>query len=1328
MHSLYGKAAIFFAANDIPAAKNVPFLLTCIGGTTYGILRNLVAPGNPMDMSYEDLTHTLRVHFDPKPLVIVERFHFHKRDQSASESVAEYLAELRRLAAKCEFGTYLEEALRDRLVCGIRSDATRKKLLGEADLDLTKASQIATAMESAHTSAQSLKAPAPLVASVEPGVDMSHTWAPGARSPPCNHCGISGHTAADCRFKDAVCHRCYKRGYLGGVCRSHRNPRGCGRSQRRQMHHVEAEPVVDLISTVYCLQIPKTTSEVNSKPLTMEVDTGAVVSLISHSTQKKQFPTAVLTKPRLKLRTYTFQPLALAGQMSVRVKYGEYDGNLTLYVVEGSGPSLLGRNWLGKIRLDWSSIQAVQITEPHPKLARVLERHSAVFKETPGRMTKHTASLLLQPGTRPIFRRPHAMPFAMKAKVGKELDKLEEQGIIQKVYHASWAAPIVVVHKKDGRIRICGNYKLTINPYLDVDQYPLPRPEDLMTCLTGGKQFSKLDLRSAYQQMPLEEESANMVTINTHQGLYRYTKLPFGVSSAPAIFQRTMDSILQGLPRVICYLDEILITGVSEGEHLENLEEVLRRLEEHGLTLHRAKCAFLKDSVEYLGQVVDAHGVHTSPRKVQAVKDAPPPKNVHELRSTLGMINYYRKFIPNLSALLEPLYRLLREGVLYQWTNGCELAFGKVKACLIKAPVLAHYDPDQPLVLAADASAYGLGAVLSHTQIDGPVTFASRTLTTSEQNYSQIEKEALSLVFGVCKFHQYIYGRRFTLMTDHQPLLAIFGPKRGMPTLAAARMQRWALILSTYTYDIVYRSTKQHANADGLSRLPLPITEGSADAGATQAIIEQIEALPVNAGEVAKASRQDPELSQVIRYERQGWPAVVPTALKPFRQRQGELTTEGSCLLWGGRVVIPQVLRPRVMEELHCGHPGVVRMKQMARSHAWWPGMDHDIETAVRACEACQSGSKAPPTAPLHSWTWPEKPWERIHIDYLGPVEGKMMLVAVDSHSKWPEVIIVNSTTSAKTVAVLREMFARNGLPLQLVSDNGPQFCSEEFQQFMATNGIKHTRTAPYHPASNGQAERLVQSVKQSLRAAHRVGVPLEQALASFLLRYRVTPHATTGVAPCTLFMNRTLRTRLDLLSPAPRQKVLQQQAKQKEHHDAHARCREFQPGQPVWARDVRGGAKWVKAVVQDRLGPVSYVVRLDSGVLWRRHVDHLKHGLIPQRVAGRTKEQWTEQLEDDAYEWAVDGDPANSASPTSSRVAERRATPAPALEAQTSEPEDVVPDVAVRQPDVAPTDSSEAGSPSATGEPVAQPRYPSRTRKPPDRLYAIVDEGTLSQ
>ena len=306
-----------------------------------------------------------------------------------------------------------------------------------------------------------------------------------------------------------------------------------------------------------------------------------------------------------------------------------------------------------------------------------------------------------------------------------------------------------------------------------------------MASLTGGKQFTKLDLRSAYQQMPLDAESAKLVTINTHQGLYEYTKLPFGVSSAPAIFQRSMDSILQGLPQVICYLDDILITGKSEGEHIKNLEEVLKRFKEHGITLKKDKCVFFQKSVEYLGRVVDAQGIRTSERKVQAVREAPAPENIQELRSVLGMINYYGKFIPNLSTLLHPLHNLLKANQPWKWSAECQQVFQKVKHCLTQAPVLVHHNPDLPLVLAADASAYGLGAVISHRWADGtekPIAFASRTLNSSERNYPQVEKEALGLVFGIKKYHEYVYGRRFTLITDHQPLTAILGPKRGIPT------------------------------------------------------------------------------------------------------------------------------------------------------------------------------------------------------------------------------------------------------------------------------------------------------------------------------------------------------------------------------------------------------------------------------------------------------------------------------------------------------------------------------------------------------------------
>ena len=841
------RVTIFFAVNDIPAEKKVPLLLNAIGGKTYGVLRNLMAPDNPINKTFEEITGKLTEHFDPKPLIVMERYYFHKRDQAAEESVAEYMAELRRLAAKCQFETHLEDALRDRLVCGLRNEHMQRGLLTEADLNLEKAIKRATAMEAAHAHAQTLKTPQLTVGKMD---QRSRETQPTQDSVvrQCPRCGNTGHLAGECRFKDSVCHRCKKRGHLKRVCRA-RGPRGRGqRTQAPATYQMEVEPedcyteVDDLILSVN--SVGKGTVkpylavlEVNGKPMKMEVDTGAAVTLISQKTQKSLFPNAVLEKPGLKLPTYTTEPIRVLGQMNVSVKHRGYQGQQVLYVVSGRGPSLLGRNWLSDIQLDWARIKAVYVQEVKAKVGQLLEKYREVFQSTPGVMKHHTAHLSLKPESQPVFRRAHSVPFAIKELVGKELDRLEECGILRRVDHTAWATPIVPIPKTDGTLRICGNYKMTVNLHLNVDQYPLPKPAELMASLTGGKYFTKLDLRSAYQQMPLDDESARMMTINTHQGLYQFTKLPFGVSSAPAIFQKAMDAILQGLPHVICYLDDILVTGETAEEHLQNLEKVLRRLQEHGVTLKRDKCSFVEESVEYLGRVVDAKGIRTSRRKIQAVLDAPAPKDVHQLRSVLGMINYYSKFISNLSSLLNPLHRLLRTQQQWNWSEDCQKAFMEVKQCLTQAPVLAHYDPRLPLVLAADASQYGLGAVISHRWPDGterPIAYSSRTLNASERNYPQVEKEALALVYGIKGFHQYVYGRRFELVTDHQPLTTIFGPKRGVPSLAAARMQRWALLLAAYTYDIRYRSTKDHANADGLSRVPLKSESPEGDPNESQ--------------------------------------------------------------------------------------------------------------------------------------------------------------------------------------------------------------------------------------------------------------------------------------------------------------------------------------------------------------------------------------------------------------------------------------------------------------------------------------------------------------
>ena len=315
---------------------------------------------------------------------------------------------------------------------------------------------------------------------------------------------------------------------------------------------------------------------------------------------------------------------------------------------------------------------------------------------------------------------------------------------------------MVPVPKPDGSIRL---YKTTLNPQLEVDQFPVPTPEDLLATLAGGQSFTKLDMSRAYQQVLLEPSSRKYTTINTHKGLYQYSRLPFGVASAPAIFQQIMEKLLHGITGVVVYVD-ILVTGRTEEEHLKNLQTVLERLEDHGLRLKCKKCYFLQPRVDYLGYSINKEGLHTMQTKVKAVVEPPRPQKVQELRAFLGLVNYYGKFIPRLSTIAHPLNRLLGKKVPWKWDSECQRAFEALKRKLASSKVLAHYDPQLPLKLDCDASAYGVGAVLSHVYPDGserPISYASRTLSSAEKNYAQIEKEGLSIIFGVKKFHKYVY-------------------------------------------------------------------------------------------------------------------------------------------------------------------------------------------------------------------------------------------------------------------------------------------------------------------------------------------------------------------------------------------------------------------------------------------------------------------------------------------------------------------------------------------------------------------------------------------
>lgn len=418
------------------------------------------------------------------------------------------------------------------------------------------------------------------------------------------------------------------------------------------------------------------------------------------------------------------------------------------------------------------------------------------------------------------------------------------------------------------------------------------------------------------------------------------------------------------------------------------------------------------------------------------------------------------------------------------------------------------------------------------------------------------------------------------------------------------------MTLSAYQYKLLYKSGEANSEADCLSRLPVPENRGersNEDDDASTFYSLRLSSFPVSGEEVARATAKDEVMSQVARYIVDGWPQHVEDRLKTFFTRRHELVHHQGCLLWGMRVIVPQSLRNRVMEELHDGHPGIVRMKEVARSYAWWPEIDADIERCVKLCDACQQQRGAPAPAPLHPWSWPTRPWHRLHLDFAGPFQGQNFLICVDSHSKWPEVFVMSTTTAEATIGKLRELFSRFGLPDVIVTDNGPQFIADQFETFLKENGVRHVKTAPYHPSSNGLAERFVRTLKDALRKDAK-GQPLNLRLASFLLTYRNTPHATTLQSPAQLLLGRRLTTRLDRLKPSTELNV--QKAQFRQLSAGGNRERQFQIGEAVYVKNFRRGENWLQGVIISRAGPVSYRVRVKTPggtFIWRRHLDHLR-------------------------------------------------------------------------------------------------------------------------
>lgn len=1274
----------FFDANDITDSTDIggnkrrAILLNCMSQDSYRLTRDLLSPDAPENTTYATIISTLDSHFSPKKCLFAEREKFYAAIKDSQESMTDYAARLRGLAAECNFGPSLDMCLTDRFVLGIDSPVVREKLYREdaTQLKMNAALDIACAVEGAQriacgVGASTVKNEFVLYTAGRgdrrrgsarggggtPSAAATEAQAKGPSAERCTVCGARSHAAASCGYRYLACNVCGLIGHLKRMCRNSnvvktsvsRVNRGgvnnhyvcenefCDKEDFTPVNNVRCTDEEPMVAGVCILGVE----------LRMEVDSGSAVSVLPAAIWRKYFSNAAqLGKASKTLRTYNGTVVTTVGTCTLPVTYNETIHDLHFYVVENGPVSLLGRDFLTKFNLGFVALNYCSSKESE----FLFQKYNFLFSNKLGTFNKYKLSLNLKEGAKPKFCKARPVPFALRDKISDELDRLVRVGILEPVSYSKYASPIVAVLKKNNDVRICGDYSSTINKDLLIDSYPLPTINELCASLNGCRYFSKIDLSNSYNQFLLDEKSQEYTCINTHKGLFKYTRLVFGLANAPALFQRAMVQLLR-MEGVEVFLDDVLIAAATPRQHWERVERVLKKLQDAGLMLQKSKCFFFQERIEYLGYIIDSNGIHKNPEKVKAISEARIPENPKQLKSFLGIINFYRSFIPRASMLLEPLHCLLRKDVSWQWTDEHQKAFEAIKKEISSPRVLAHYDPQQQLVLTVDAAPGGLGAVLAVRYSDGrerPLSFASRSLCKSERAYSQIQKEATAIIFGIKKFHQYLYGRQipFILRTDHKPLMSIFSPDKGISQLTEARLQRYALFLAAYNYKLEFVSSERNV-ADYLSRFPVNSSfppNGVSEEVSYVGILSVSKALlPASLDELRSATASDETLAQVSVFVSTGWPKRVTPNLLAYRRCLNELHIDSGLLMRGHRVVIPTVFRKAVLQELHATHLGIIKMKMMARERCWFPGIDTEIENVANSCDRCIEARVSPPKVPIENWNWASTVFERIHIDYLGPIYNKIYLVLVDSYSKWLECVEVPNLTALVLISKLKSIFTRFGLPQCIVSDNATTFRSEELSKFCLEYGIQQIFAPVYSPQSNGLAENAVKTCKKFITNAMKDGCgrDLNARLDEYLFHYRISPHCTTEESPARLMFGRNLRCRLDVIS-VPSQgaqltqpptktadRVRVKQNRQKVFYRGMKKC--FQIGDRVWVRDYRRNPKkpnWVLGSIIAKIGKVLYDVSLSrSDVIWRRHANQLMNANTynpkPDIIATDTN-QWT--------------------------------------------------------------------------------------------------------
>jgi hypothetical protein len=1200
-------------------------------------LPNLTADGRKKP---DEIIKALNAYFIPQRNILYERFIFNSATQKPSESIDEFVIRLRQLAESCEFGDLRDSLIRDRIVIGTSDESGRERILRARptpELNAVVENLRAAEMCRSHKQVMSGKNEGDSVDYIgrRKGKNESqgsgryksqgqrryqgqgHQQASAPNRPnqrsqghrACYWCGEDvKHFRRDCPARNSKCSACKRMGHYAKAC--------MGNVTAEIEEEEDDSPDEYYLGEVNSINnnsddFWSADIEVNGESTTFKLDSGSKITVVGEKTpwlkqQKMEECTAQFRGPGM---------VSLSHLMLGEIRNGKLHINgreitETVYVMKGQPKNLLSK----------AAIQRLQLLKPDPVVYNV-ESEANFRMEYPELftglgLTKEAYTIPLKQDAVPVcIYTARRVPHPLLPQVEKQLDKMKKQGVISAVTEPTeWCSGMVIAPKPNGQIRLCVDLT-PLNKAVRREIHPMATVDENLAKLQGSQVFSKLDANSGFWQIPLNPSSRLLTTFVTPFGRFCFNRLPFGISSAPEIFQRTMSSILEGCEGVICHMDDILIHGPSQEIHDQRVRRVLSKLKSAGLTLNE-KCEFSKTELTFLGHVITPEGIAADPQKTLAVQNFPTPENVTDLQRFNGMVNQLAKFLPNLAKLNEPLRQLLRKEQHWVWDQPQERAFQQIKEKLTSPEVLAHYDPNSRCIVAADASQNGLGAVLLQTDSEGnrrPISYASRSLSDTEKRYAVIEKEALAATWACEKFSDYILGTTFSLETDHRPLV----PLLSSTDLAKlpARILRFRLRLMRYCPEMFYVQGKNQNTADALSRAPsskptkqdLILVEEVEEF--KDAVIRNLPASDNRLQQIVESQEKDAVCTQVKEYVDQGWPPIMPSIplMKPYWENRHHLTINDGLLMYDTRIVIPQSMQLGTLQQVHAGHLGMTKCKGRAHNSVWWPSITSQIESMCNRCATCtlHKPEKREPLLPLST---PESvPWSRIGTD-LFEYQKREYLVIVDYGSRWLDFKELSSTTSQAVIRTLSEVFATHGTPSVVMSDNGPQFSSQEFQQFARDWGFDHVTSSPRYPQANGAAERAVQTAKKILKKNDNPYLGL--------LAYRSAP-LQCGKTPSQLLMSRLLRTNVptvpgnltpkvidkDLFTKTDEAYKNQYKKKYDERHRAVSLpC--LRPGDKVFVRDqMRHGE------VTERLNsPRSYKITTETGNTIRRNRRALIH------------------------------------------------------------------------------------------------------------------------